>query len=330
MVDVKRLNALIDWYYQSILEDVLAVIIADRDGLLLASKTKDDRFDSETIGGLSALIEPVLKRISAEFKSKGFGSGTFDLEEFRMIIVEAGYGVLVTIIDLYASLDYIFPYAYLMAEKINRLIDGRNVSPVIPKLGKKGHIIVPQKQGAIQKVEASGDYIFKIILGGDGAVGKTSLVHTFIEGFFETDYKATIGTSIMKKECKFTGWDTTVRMIIWDLAGQGQFARVRQSYLGEAKGGFLVYDVTRQETFKNIEKWHQETLRGAGENINLMLIANKIDMESDRQVSREEGEKLAEKLGMAYFETSAQNKDIVEEAFQMLAFILIQGQLKVV
>ena len=134
----------------------------------------------------------------------------------------------------------------------------------------------------------------------------------------------------MKKECKFTGWDTTVRMIIWDLAGQRQFARVRQSYLGEAKGGFLVFDVTRQETFKNIEKWHKETIQGAGENINLMLIANKIDMENERQVSREEGEKLAEKLGIPYFETSAQNKDIVDEAFKMLAFILVQGQLKVV
>ena len=134
----------------------------------------------------------------------------------------------------------------------------------------------------------------------------------------------------MKKECKFTGWDTTVRMMIWDLAGQGQFARVRQSYLGEAKGGFLVFDVTRQETYKNIEKWFKETIRGAGENINLMLIANKIDLETERQVSREEGEKLAEKLGIPYFETSAQNKDIVDEAFKMLAFILVQGQLKVV
>jgi small GTP-binding protein len=329
-VDVKRFDALIDWYFQSLKEEVLAVVIADRDGLLMASKTKDERFDSETIGGLSALIEPVLKRISAEFKSKGFGSGTFDLEEFRMIIVEAGYGVLVTIIDLYASLDYVFPYAYLMAEKVNRIIDGRKVSPVIPKLKKKGSLNVPQKQGVIQKVEPTGDFIFKIILGGDGAVGKTSLVHTFIEGFFENDYKATIGTSIMKKECKFTGWDTTVRMIIWDLAGQGQFARVRQAYLGEAKGGFLVFDVTRQETYNNIEKWYKETIRGAGENINLMLIANKIDMENERQVSREEGEKLAEKLGIPYFETSAQDKDIVDEAFKLLAFILVQGQLKVV
>jgi small GTP-binding protein len=119
-------------------------------------------------------------------------------------------------------------------------------------------------------------------------------------------------------------------MIIWDLAGQRQFARVRQSYLSEAKAGFLVFDVTRQETYKNIEKWYKETIRGAGENINLMLIANKIDMENERQVSREEGEKLAEKLGIPYFETSAKNKDIVDEAFKMLAFILVQGQLKVV
>ncbi|MCP4763905.1 MAG: GTP-binding protein, partial [archaeon] len=264
MVDVKKFNALLDWYFNVLEDSIVSVVIADRDGLLLATKTSEKGLDSETIGGLSALVEPVLKRISEEFKSKGFGAGTFDLEEFRMIIVEAGdYAVLVSIIDLYSSLDHVFPYAYLMAEKVSRIMDGRTVSPVIPKLESSGKLNVPQKANEFQKIIASGDYVFKVILGGDGAVGKTSLVHTFVEGEFKSDYKATIGTSIMKKICEFQGWNASVKLMLWDLAGQGQFARVRQSYLKDAKAGFLIFDVTRPETYDHIEKWYKETIRGA-------------------------------------------------------------------
>ncbi|MHA1729180.1 MAG: GTP-binding protein [Promethearchaeota archaeon] len=331
MVNIEKFEALLDWYFHVLEQEILSVVIADRDGLLMASKTKEDKFDSETIGGLSALVEPVLKRISEEFKSEGFGSGTFDLEEFRMIIIEAGeYAVLVSIIDLYASLDTVFPYAYLMAEKVSRIMDGRSVSPVIPKLRKRGELKVSLKKGVLQKIEPTGSYIFKVILGGDGGVGKTSLVHTFMEGSFQTDYKATIGTSIMKKECKFQGWDTTVRFIIWDLAGQGQFARVRQSYLSEAKAGLMIFDVTRPETFDHIDRWHKEIIRGAGVKITLILIGNKIDLKDERKVTKEQGESLADKLGVSYFETSAKNKDIVDEAFKMLAFQLVQDQIKVV
>ncbi|MCP4762398.1 MAG: GTP-binding protein [archaeon] len=215
-----------------------------------------------------------------------------------------------------------------MAEKVSRIMDGRTVSPVIPRLESSGKLNVPQKANEFQKIIASGDYVFKVILGGDGAVGKTSLVHTFVEGEFKSDYKATIGTSIMKKVCEFQGWNASVKLMLWDLAGQGQFARVRQSYLKDAKAGFLVFDVTRPETYEHIEKWYKETIRGAGESIKLILIGNKIDLIDQRKVTKEDGEELANKFKIPYFETSATNKDIVEEAFQMLAFQMLQENIK--
>ena len=328
MVDTKKFEALLDWYISVLGEDIKTVIIADRDGLLLGGKSRKPEVDQETLGGLSTIVEPILKRIGKEFKSSGFGAGTFDTEDYRLIFIEAGpQAVLVTVCDLYCSLDDVFPYAYLMAEKVARILDGRPVSPVIPKLSRRGELKVPEKQGEFQQLAAEGQFVYKIILGGDGAVGKTSLIQTFVQGMFEADYKATIGTSIMKKECNFQGWNTSVRFMIWDLAGQGQFARVRQSYLVDAKGGLLVYDVTRPETFSNIEKWFQEVTQGAGQNIAVVLIGNKIDLENERKVTKEQGEALAAKLGIPYFETSALNKDIVEEAFKMLAFRLVQDKI---
>ncbi len=331
MVDTKKLSELLDWYFKSV-ESLVSVVVADRDGLLLAAKDKSGaiELESEKVGGLSALVEPTLKRIAKEFKSSGFGAGTFDTEEYRMIFIESGdLAVLVTIIDLYASLDDVFPYAYIMAEKVARILDDRIVSPVIPNLGKVSNLSQQQTTiNELHKISPEGEFVYKLILGGDGGVGKTTLVNTYIEGQFQADYKPTIGTNIIKRECKLENINTIVRFTIYDLAGQGQFARVRQSYLVNAKAGFLVFDVTRRESFENIQKWYTEFVKGAGQEICTILVGNKIDLEDERVVSTNEGKDLAANLGLPYLETSALNKDLVDEAFRMIAFKLIQDKLQ--
>jgi small GTP-binding protein len=277
--------------------------------------------EEEIVGGLSALVEPVLDRITREFSSGSFGTGTFDTDEYRLIFCEAGeHAVFVTILDALAMLDPIFPLAYLTAEKISRIFDGRTVSPVIPsiKTNETGTEI-EREINKLKKIRTeTGQYAFKLILGGDGAVGKTSMVHRFVEDKFESDYKGTIGVSIMKKECNFEGLDTNVRFVIWDLAGQTQFRRIRKTYLLNAEAGLIVFDVTRRETFENIKNWLEE-VRSVAPKIVLILVGNKIDLEGQREVSREEGEKLAEDLGIPYIETSAKTGDNIEDAFRMLA-----------
>ena len=221
--------------------------------------------------------------------------------------------------------DPVFPYAYLAAEKIARIFDGRTVSPVIPKLidSDTGQII-ERKVDKIQLIKIqSGEYAYKLILGGDGGVGKTSMVHRFVEDSFQTDYKSTIGTSIMKKVCDFEGLASKVRFVIWDLAGQAQFQRVRQTYVANAEAGILVFDVTRKKTFDSVEKWFNE-IKNASKSISLILIGNKIDLVEDRQVTTEEGENLAKKLNLSYFEASAKTGENVNDAFNMLALQMIK------
>jgi len=149
------------------------------------------------------------------------------------------------------------------------------------------------------------------------------MVHRFVEDIFDVDYKSTIGTSIMKKECTFEGLESKVRFVIWDLAGQSQFKRVRQSYVANAEAGVLVFDVTRKETFENAKLWYEETAKEAP-NITLILVGNKIDLTDSRQVSKEEGEALANKLGLSYIETSAKTGENIEDAFKMLALQIIK------
>lgn len=329
-VDRKKLEALLEWYKQNIGKNLMAALIVNREGLVMSAlKGAESEVEEDVIGGVSALVEPVLTRITEEFSSGSFGTGTFDTEDYRFIFCEAGpEAIFVTVLKAIAMVDPVFPYAYLTAEKIARIFDGRTVSPVIPKLiSKVDDEKIQRKVDKLQIIKIqSGEYAFKLILGGEGGVGKTSMVHRFVEDSFKTDYKSTIGTSIMKKECNFEGLESKVRFVIWDLAGQAQFQRVRQTYVSNAEAGILVYDVTRKETFTNIEKWFKETT-DASKDISLILVGNKVDLVENRVITTEQGEELATKLKLSYIETSAKTGENINDAFKMLALQIIKRYL---
>lgn len=327
-VDRDKLEALLMWYRQEVGVNLIAAIIVNREGLVMAALKgeSETEVEEDVIGGVSALVEPVLTRITEEFSSGAFGTGTFDTEEHRIIFCEAGpEAIFVTVLDSIAMVDPIFPYAYLAAEKIARIFDGRPVSPVIPKLISEQNVEkIERKVDTLQKIKIkSGEYAYKLILGGEGGVGKTSMVHRFVENSFQTDYKSTIGTSIMKKECDFDGLESKVRFVLWDLAGQAQFKRVRQSYLSNAEAGILVYDVTRKDSYDKVENWHNEIME-VSPKISLILVGNKIDLEEKRVISTESGEELAKNLNLSYIETSAKTGENINDAFKMLALQIIK------
>jgi small GTP-binding protein len=324
------LKTLLEDYKTHLGNELIAALILNRDGLVIDSigTSEDKSPNEEIVGGVSGLVEPVLNRITKEFDSGSFGTGTFDTEDYRLIFCEAGSeAIFVTILDSFARIDPVFPYAYLAAEKISRIFDKRSVNPAIPPVRiNNSQNNIERKVGELQQVKmTSGEFAFKLVLGGDGGVGKTSMVHRFVENSFQEDYKATIGTSIMKKQCNFDDLDSSVRFMIWDLAGQKQFRLVRRNYLRNAEAGILVYDVTRPETFHNIDTWHKE-ITEVEPNINLVLVGNKIDLE--RYISREQGEQKAEELGISYEETSAKTGENIEEAFRLLALQIINRNLQ--
>jgi small GTP-binding protein len=162
---------------------------------------------------------------------------------------------------------------------------------------------------------------------GDGAVGKTALTIRFTEGGFEADYKRTIGADFALKEIEMKDLDANVTCIVWDLAGQPRFESVRQGFYRGARGGLLVYDVTRRRTFLNIDNWKNECFANLGDTIPLIVVANKVDLEDSRVVSREEGEEYARMHKHLYVESSALTGENVEEAYATLCrSILAEGK----
>ena len=161
------------------------------------------------------------------------------------------------------------------------------------------------------------DYLFKLLLIGNSAVGKSSLLLRFSDNIFNESFLPTIGVDF--KIRTFDLSNKTVKLQIWDTAGQERFKTITSSYYKGAHGIILVYDITDRQTFKDIENWLSEVEKFANENVVRLLIGNKCDLESNRQVSREEGQEFADSLGVKFIETSAKECTNVEKSFFTMA-----------
>ena len=170
----------------------------------------------------------------------------------------------------------------------------------------------------------TAEFRFKIVMLGDGAVGKTAMTTRFTQDSFDADYKRTIGADFAVKRLDIPDIDSHVTLQCWDLAGQPRFEFVRQGFYRGARGGLLLYDVTRNRTFLNIDRWKEETFENAGRKIPLVVVANKIDLVDSRAVSKEDGEYYAKENGFIYVESSALTGENVEEAYVNLCKKMIE------
>ncbi len=150
----------------------------------------------------------------------------------------------------------------------------------------------------------------KIIFVGDAGVGKTTIISRIMDNPFNEVYEPSIGVDFMSKNIKFRG--QSVKLQMWDTAGQEKYKGLIPSYVRNSSIVFLVYDISSKTTFDNIPKWI--TFIRTIENTTLVLCGNKTDL-SDRQVKKEEGETLAQKEGIQFFEVSAKTDDNIKNMF---------------
>eukprot|EP00656_Telonema_subtile_P032578 TRINITY_DN3580_c0_g1_i1.p1 TRINITY_DN3580_c0_g1~~TRINITY_DN3580_c0_g1_i1.p1 ORF type:complete len:213 (-),score=55.97 TRINITY_DN3580_c0_g1_i1:193-831(-) len=166
-------------------------------------------------------------------------------------------------------------------------------------------------------MDARGTQNFKVVLLGEGRVGKTSTVLRYVQDKFDDKMQATIQASFLKKVLAIN--QTSINMAIWDTAGQERFHSLGPIYYRDADGAVLVYDVTDGESFEKVKTWVKELRKMVGKNICLSIVGNKCDRERERQVSAEEGASYAESVGAVYHNTSAKLNRGIEETFFDLA-----------
>ncbi|RLI71502.1 hypothetical protein DRO91_01125 [Candidatus Heimdallarchaeota archaeon] len=172
--------------------------------------------------------------------------------------------------------------------------------------------IVTNEQGAF----------FKVIIIGDGAVGKTSIcTHITTQEFF-ADYNLTVGCDFFIKKIYVNNVSVTLQ--IFDVGGQDHFAKMRPIFADGAKGIFLAFDVTRRDSFYNLEDWYESVKDGLDPRAPKILIATKSDLNTEAEVWKEDIEALKGILRIdAYFDTSSLTGEGVSEAFETMALLLL-------
>jgi Ras-related protein Rab-1A len=161
--------------------------------------------------------------------------------------------------------------------------------------------------------------VLKVVVAGDGAVGKTSLIRRYCEGKFEHTRVTTIGVDFQTKTVELP--ERTVKLSIWDMAGQERFAVVRSGFYRGSRAAALVYDVTDPQSLTDLARWREEILEAVQEQ-NFLVVGNKVDLE--RVVAEEEGKAFADSIGAPYLETSALNGTGVKWLFQGLARLALK------
>jgi small GTP-binding protein len=156
-------------------------------------------------------------------------------------------------------------------------------------------------------------YTFKFIIVGNSAVGKSCLLLRFDEDRFQTIHDVTVGVTFSIKNVQVDGQDVKVQ--IWDTAGQEIFRSITRSYYRDSACAVIVYDITDLNSFAKVEEWIRDVRNLAPPDCLLVLVGNKLDLKSQRVVRTDQGQDLAERQGLLFFETSAASGENVTETF---------------
>ncbi|MHA1382521.1 MAG: GTP-binding protein [Candidatus Helarchaeota archaeon] len=312
MVNIHLLNELLNNFIK-VVDGIEATVLITKDGVVITSIIGKEMVEEE-IGGIAQLIRYITDVLvfdsSVEFEKTAREIST---QQHQFIYRQVSRDMMfVSICKDSANIKLIKAYNEFCAQKIEKLLKNIEITTEIPtmKLDEKEPI--------------KDEYVFKICVLGNAGVGKTTSITQFSESRFESDYKPTIGTSIVKKDSLVD--NAIVHLQIWDIAGQDIWQKMRRIYYAGSEGALILFDVTRPSTFNAIEKWINEFKTYSGPDKKVILVGNKIDLVEKRKITYDEAKSKAEELKIPYFETSAKTKENVDAIFLSLASKLIKSE----
>jgi small GTP-binding protein len=165
------------------------------------------------------------------------------------------------------------------------------------------------------------EFIFKVVIFGEGGCGKTAFRKRFITNVFDSNCQKTIGVEFETREIELDGRE--VKLMIWDFAGEERFRYIFPKYIYGAMGGFLMYDISDYSSFSRMSKW-LSLINGTGQKFPIILLGGKSDLDYIREIPRKEGKKFAKSMNLNEFmECSSKNCENVKESFATLTRIMI-------
>ncbi|KAL8286139.1 hypothetical protein RQP46_004627 [Phenoliferia psychrophenolica] len=193
----------------------------------------------------------------------------------------------------------------------------------VPTISASAPISAPAPTPAPVPAPANAEFAhaalkkFKLVFLGEQSVGKTSLITRFMYDTFDNTYQATIGIDFLSKTMYLE--DRTVRLQLWDTAGQERFRSLIPSYIRDSSVAVVVYDITNRTSFMNTSKWVEDVRSERGNDVIIVLVGNKTDLNDKRQVTTEEAETKSKELNVMFIETSAKAGHNVKTLFRKIA-----------
>ncbi|KAJ3115307.1 Ras- protein Rab-5C [Phlyctochytrium bullatum] len=157
----------------------------------------------------------------------------------------------------------------------------------------------------------------KLVLLGEAAVGKSSLVLRFVNNEFQENKEPTIGAAFLTQKCRLE--DKVIKFEIWDTAGQERFHSLAPMYYRNAQAAIVAYDITKAASLDKAKSWVKELQRQANPNIIIALVGNKLDLAANRAIPTDEAQAYATEEGLLFAEASAKSGEYVMEVFTEIA-----------
>ncbi|CAG9858400.1 unnamed protein product [Phyllotreta striolata] len=243
------------------------------------------------------------------------------LTSFRQSVIFVCYHFRLLCIKLVLHRKTIYEKAFLCGRKaIGTLVIRDLTRKITSKLFLVNKIMATNRTGAAQRPNGATQgkiCQFKLVLLGESAVGKSSLVLRFVKGQFHEYQESTIGAAFLTQTICLD--DTTVKFEIWDTAGQERYHSLAPMYYRGAQAAIVVYDITNQDTFGRAKTWVKELQRQASPTIVIALAGNKQDLANKRMVEYEEAQTYADENGLLFMETSAKTAMNVNDIFLAIA-----------
>ncbi|CEO98682.1 Ras family [Plasmodiophora brassicae] len=167
--------------------------------------------------------------------------------------------------------------------------------------------------------EEEFDNLLKVIVVGNGQVGKTSMITKFATGDFTGQYKKTIGTDFMEREIQVPSKGASIKLMLWDTAGQEMFSEITRNYYRGAGAVVYAFSSVDRDSFEAIEKWRHRVLEECGDTIAEVLVQTKTDLISQAVMTPNETESLARKLNLKLYRICTKENKLVDEVFQYLS-----------
>jgi len=162
------------------------------------------------------------------------------------------------------------------------------------------------------------DISMKIIVIGNGRVGKSTLAVKFVKDIFTSEYKQTLGVDFLTTKKYIKKIEQEIEFYIWDTAGQDSFNAITKRYYRGADACLIVFAINDRDSFDQVKTWHSKMTQECG-NIPTALVMSKIDLKNEVKINKEEAEKLAKELKMKLFQVSSKEGIQVEDCFEYLA-----------